>query len=50
MAVTTTKPDQLHSYYAAVLDARLSDYIDETIGGLKFKSATTPWRSRRSTG
>jgi 2,3-dihydroxybiphenyl 1,2-dioxygenase len=37
VAVTTTKPHQLHGYYAAVLDARLSDYIDETIGGLKFK-------------
>lgn len=37
VAVTTTKPDQLHGYYAAVLDARLSDYIDETISGLKFK-------------
>ncbi|ORW32584.1 extradiol ring-cleavage dioxygenase [Mycobacterium paraense] len=37
VALTTTKPDQLHGYYAAVLDARLSDYIDETISGLKFK-------------
>lgn len=37
VAVTTTKPDQLHGYYAAVLDARLSDYIDETISLLKFK-------------
>lgn len=37
VAVTTTKPDQLHGYYAAAFDARLSDYIDETISGLKFK-------------
>lgn len=37
VAVTTTKPHQLHGYYDAVLDARLSDYIDETISGLKFK-------------
>ncbi|OJZ69896.1 extradiol ring-cleavage dioxygenase [Mycobacterium paraffinicum] len=37
VAVTTTKPDQLHGYYDAVLDARLSDFIDETISGLKFK-------------
>jgi 2,3-dihydroxybiphenyl 1,2-dioxygenase len=37
VAVTTTKPHQLRGYYDALLDARLSDYIDETIGGLKFK-------------
>lgn len=37
VAVTTTKPHQVRGYYDAVLDARLSDYIDETIGGLKFK-------------
>ena len=37
VAVTTTKPHQLRGYYDAVLDARLSDYIDETISGLKFK-------------
>jgi 2,3-dihydroxybiphenyl 1,2-dioxygenase len=37
VAITTTKPHQLRGYYDAVLDARLSDYIDETISGLKFK-------------
>ncbi|OMC21363.1 VOC family protein [Mycobacterium sp. SP-6446] len=37
VAVTTTKPHQLRGYYDVVLDARLSDYIDETISGLKFK-------------
>ncbi|BBZ43439.1 2,3-dihydroxybiphenyl 1,2-dioxygenase [Mycobacterium parmense] len=37
VAVTTTKPHQVHGYYHTVFDARLSDYIDETIGGLKFK-------------
>jgi 2,3-dihydroxybiphenyl 1,2-dioxygenase len=37
VAVTTTKPDQVHGYYDTVFDARLSDYIDETISGLKFK-------------
>jgi hypothetical protein len=37
VAVTTTKPHQVPGYYDAVLGARLSDYIDETISGLKFK-------------
>ena len=37
VAVTTTKPHALRGYYEAALDARLSDYIDETISGLKFK-------------
>jgi 2,3-dihydroxybiphenyl 1,2-dioxygenase len=37
VAVATTKPHQVRGYYDALLDARLSDYIDETIGGLKFK-------------
>jgi 2,3-dihydroxybiphenyl 1,2-dioxygenase len=37
VAVTTTKPHQVRGYYDAVLDARLSDYIDETISGVKFK-------------
>jgi 2,3-dihydroxybiphenyl 1,2-dioxygenase len=37
VAVTTTKPEQVRGYYDAVLEARLSDYIDETISGVKFK-------------
>lgn len=37
VAITSTKPGQMHGYYATVFDARLSDYIDETISGLKFK-------------
>ena len=37
VAITTRKPHQLRGYYDAVLDARLSDYIDETISGVKFK-------------
>jgi 2,3-dihydroxybiphenyl 1,2-dioxygenase len=37
VAVTTTKPHQVRGYYDGVFDARLSDYIDETISGLKFK-------------
>jgi hypothetical protein len=37
VAVTTKKPHQLRGYYNTVFDARLSDYIDETISGLKFK-------------
>ena len=37
VAITTKKPQQLRSYYNTVFDARLSDYIDETISGLKLK-------------
>lgn len=37
VAVTTKKPHQVRGYYNTVFDARLSDYIDETISGLKFK-------------
>jgi 2,3-dihydroxybiphenyl 1,2-dioxygenase len=37
VAVTSKKPHQLRGYYNTVFDARLTDYIDETIGGLKFK-------------
>jgi 2,3-dihydroxybiphenyl 1,2-dioxygenase len=37
VAITSTKPEQLHGYYARVFDARLTDYIDETISGIKFK-------------
>ncbi|HEY9303404.1 MAG TPA: VOC family protein [Mycobacterium sp.] len=37
VAVTSKKPHQIRGYYDAVFDARLSDYIDETISGLKFR-------------
>lgn len=37
IAVTTTKPHQLRGYYNTVFDARLTDYIDETISGVKLK-------------
>jgi len=37
VAVTSKKPHQVHGYFGTVFDARLSDYIDETISGLKFK-------------
>jgi len=37
VAVTSTKPHQMRGYYDTVFDARLTDFIDETIGGLKFK-------------
>jgi 2,3-dihydroxybiphenyl 1,2-dioxygenase len=37
VAVTTKKPYQLRGYYNTVFDARLSDYIEETISGVKFK-------------
>jgi 2,3-dihydroxybiphenyl 1,2-dioxygenase len=37
VAVTTKKPHQVRGYYDTVFDARLTDYIDETISGVKFK-------------
>ena len=37
VAVTSSKPHQIRGYYDTVFDARLTDFIDETIGGLKFK-------------
>lgn len=37
VAVVSKKPHQMRGYYNAVFDARLTDYIDETISGLKFK-------------
>jgi 2,3-dihydroxybiphenyl 1,2-dioxygenase len=37
VAVTSKKPHQIRGYYNTVFDARLTDYIDETISGLKFK-------------
>ena len=37
VAIATKNPHQMRGYYSTVFDARLSDYIDETISGLKFK-------------
>jgi len=37
VAVTSTKPHQVRGYYNALLDARLSDFIDETMSGVKVK-------------
>jgi 2,3-dihydroxybiphenyl 1,2-dioxygenase len=37
IAITTTKPHELRGYYDTVFDARLTDYIDETISGVKLK-------------
>jgi 2,3-dihydroxybiphenyl 1,2-dioxygenase len=37
VAIATKKPHQMRGYYSTVFDARLTDYIDETISGLKFK-------------
>ena len=37
VAVTSAKPQRMRGYYDTVFDARLTDYIDETISGLKFK-------------
>jgi len=37
VAITTTKPHRVRGYFNTVFDARLSDFIDETISGIKFK-------------
>jgi 2,3-dihydroxybiphenyl 1,2-dioxygenase len=37
VAMTSKKPHQVRGYYDTVFDARLSDYIDETISGVKLK-------------
>lgn len=37
VAITTTRPDQLRNYYNTVFDAHLTDWIDETISGVKLK-------------
>ncbi|MFC9362965.1 VOC family protein [Rhodococcus sp. NPDC057014] len=37
VALTSKKPHQVRGYYDTVFDARLTDYIDETISGVKLK-------------
>jgi 2,3-dihydroxybiphenyl 1,2-dioxygenase len=37
VAITTKQPHQVRGYYDTVFDARLSDYIDETINGVRLK-------------
>ena len=37
VAVTSTKPHQVRGLCDSIFDARLTDYIDETISGLKLK-------------
>lgn len=37
VAVTSKKPHQMRGYYDTVFDARLTDFIDETISGVRLK-------------
>ncbi|WP_328869564.1 VOC family protein [Streptomyces sp. NBC_00287] len=37
VAITSTKPERLRGYFDTVFDARLTDFIDETISGVKLK-------------
>lgn len=37
VAITTKQPQQMRGYFNTVFDARLSDYINETISGIKLK-------------
>ncbi|WP_405847901.1 VOC family protein [Streptomyces sp. NBC_01518] len=37
VAITSTKPTQVRRYFDTVFDARLTDYIEETISGVRLK-------------
>jgi 2,3-dihydroxybiphenyl 1,2-dioxygenase len=37
IAITSTRPARIHGYFGTVFDARLTDWIDETISGVKLK-------------
>ncbi|ULR48539.1 VOC family protein [Streptomyces deccanensis] len=37
VAITSAKPTLMRGYFSTVFDARLTDYIDETISGIKLK-------------
>lgn len=37
IAITSRKPEAIHRYYDNLFDARLSDFITETISGLRFR-------------
>ncbi|MET3963103.1 2,3-dihydroxybiphenyl 1,2-dioxygenase [Marmoricola sp. OAE513] len=37
VAITSREPETLHAYYGTLFDARLSDWIDEAISGVKLK-------------
>lgn len=37
VAITTRDPRGLHAYFNTIFDSRLSDYIDENIGGMNLK-------------
>lgn len=37
IALSSTRPTQIRGYFNTVFDARLTDYIDETMSGLKVK-------------
>ncbi|WP_427917521.1 VOC family protein [Streptomyces sp. cg40] len=37
VAITSTRPARLHGYFNTVFDARLTDWIDETISGAKLR-------------
>ena len=46
ITLASKKPHQVRGYYNTVFDARLTDYIDETISGLKFKIRFLPVNQR----
>lgn len=37
VALTSTRPERVRGYFGTLFDARLTDYIDETISGVKLK-------------
>ncbi|MGW5075531.1 VOC family protein [Rhodococcus sp. NPDC004095] len=38
VAITSTRPTQMRAYFTTVFDARLSDYIDERMSGVRLKA------------
>ena len=49
VAISTRRPDLLHGYYARLLDARLTDFIEESLAGITFKLRFLRFNQRHHT-
>ena len=49
VALGTRRPDLLHGYYANLLDARLTDFIEENLAGITFKLRFLRFNERHHT-
>lgn len=49
VAISTRRPDLLHGYYARLLDARLTDFIEESLAGITFKLRFLRFNERHHT-